>query len=136
MLIPKKHSEIVKQLANELSLDEELVQDVTSFYWKNIRQNVSNLTHERITIRGLGDFRIKRKKVQELLDKYNSMLSKFNCSNYRYMKTYEEMKNMVDDLNHVKDSYDKDMQRLIEHKRKRKEDESKISKIQDNQSME
>jgi hypothetical protein len=42
MLLPKKPTEFYKKTAEENNVSEELVADLISFYWKEIRRVMSN----------------------------------------------------------------------------------------------
>lgn len=62
---PKKAKEFIPDVAKELGLSESLVQDVTSYYWQEIRKNLSSLSHSRIHITNLGDFTVKHWKIDD-----------------------------------------------------------------------
>ena len=70
---PKKSKEIIPIVAESLNLSEQMVSDVSSFYWSEIRKSLSSLKHARIHVTNLGDFTIKHWKLDDKI----SMLEKF-----------------------------------------------------------
>ena len=77
MLRPKKAKEFVDDVANITGLSKEVVENVISFYYRELRTNLSNLSHFRIHITNLGDFVIKHWKIDDKID----MLQKFEEKN-------------------------------------------------------
>lgn len=72
---PKKARELIPEVANQMELSPELVGDITSFYWQEIRKNLSALSHQRIHVSGLGDFTIKDWKIDEKIERVESFES-------------------------------------------------------------
>lgn len=74
---PRKAKELIPVTARILDVSEELVNDVISYYWQEIRKSMSSLKHNRIHITNLGDFIIKEWKIDGKID----MLEKWEESN-------------------------------------------------------
>jgi nucleoid DNA-binding protein len=72
-LRPKKAKEFINDVASEVKLSKEVVESVISFYYRELRQNLSCLSHSRVHVTNLGDFIIKHWKVDDKID----MLQKF-----------------------------------------------------------
>lgn len=62
---PRKAKTLIGDTASELSLPEELVTDIVTFYWEEIRKSLSGLKHTRVHVTNLGDFTIKHWKIDE-----------------------------------------------------------------------
>jgi hypothetical protein len=77
-LKPKKSKELIPNVAKDLGVSEQMVSDVTSFYWHEIRKSLSSLKHARVHVTNLGDFTIKHWKLDDKID----MLEKFK-ENFR-----------------------------------------------------
>ena len=75
---PKKSKELIPNVAKDLGVSEQMVSDVTSFYWHEIRKSLSSLKHARVHVTNLGDFTIKHWKLDDKID----MLEKFK-ENFR-----------------------------------------------------
>ena len=62
---PLKSKELIPEAAQLTQLPEYVVKDIITYYWENIRKNLSSLKHPRVHITNLGDFTFKYWKVDE-----------------------------------------------------------------------
>lgn len=74
-MIPKKPKVIYKELAEETGRDEQLIEDLMSYYYRKIRMHMSDLKYPRIHIDGLGQFVVKPKTVEKLINKYTKVIA-------------------------------------------------------------
>ena len=81
-MIPKKARKFYKQTAEDLDIQESLVEDFIEFYYKNIRHSLSNLVHPRINIEGLGHFTVKPSWVRRSIDRISRSLDKHDTSTF------------------------------------------------------
>lgn len=91
-MIPKKPQIIIKQVAEEMDLPESMIDEVVSFYYKEVRKNLSSLEHIKLNLPGLGDFIVHRKSVERLAKKYEILKKRYNMDtfgNYHNMKQAE-----------------------------------------------
>jgi nucleoid DNA-binding protein len=91
-MIPKKPALIVKQVAEDMDIPISTVDDIISFYYKEVRKTLSSLEHLRIDLPGLGNFVIKKKSVDRLAKKYRILMEKYDnqtFSNYHNKKSAE-----------------------------------------------
>ena len=91
-MIPKKPNILYKQVAEDLNVSETLVDNFMTFYYKEIRKNLTELNHIRINLDGLGIMSIKPRLVTALLDKYHNSIETLNTdtiANYNYKKRIE-----------------------------------------------
>jgi hypothetical protein len=65
LLNPKKAKLYISDVAKELEIPESLVGDVVSYYWQEVRKNLSSLSHSRVHVTNLGDFTIKHWKIDD-----------------------------------------------------------------------
>lgn len=79
---PKKATKYYKQVAEDLNIEESLVEDFIEFYYKNIRYCLSNLIHPRINIDGLGHFVAKPTWVRRSIEKISKGLEKHDTSTF------------------------------------------------------
>jgi hypothetical protein len=77
VLNPKKAKEYISNVALQLSIQEELVEDVINYYWQEVRKSLSGLKHPTIHVTNLGDFTIKHWKIDEKV----KMLEKWEENN-------------------------------------------------------
>lgn len=65
---PKKAKDLIVETAEILNLSEKTIEDITSYYWQEVRKSLSGLKHQRIHLTNLGDFYIKHWKVDEKIN--------------------------------------------------------------------
>jgi nucleoid DNA-binding protein len=91
-MIPKKPEKIIKQVSEDLDLAETMVDDIVSFYYKEVRKTLSNLEHIRVDVVGLGNFVIKKGSVEKMTKKYQNLMNKYDTQtfiNYHNRKSAE-----------------------------------------------
>jgi nucleoid DNA-binding protein len=76
-LRPKKAKEFLEEVSKKVGLSKEVVDSVITFYYRQLRQNLSGLTHNRVHVTNLGDFVVKHWKVDDKID----MLQRFEENN-------------------------------------------------------
>jgi 4-alpha-glucanotransferase len=81
-MIPKKSSLLYKELAEELNCPLELVEDLIQHYYKEIRNNLTNLTHPRINVDGLGQFVARPGLVKKSIQRYKKALDSHDTSTF------------------------------------------------------
>jgi hypothetical protein len=81
-MTPKKATKLYKQLAEELGVDASLVEDLLEDFYKEIRQNLSGLTHPRLNVEGLGHFVARPGAVRKSIPKYQKALENHDTSTF------------------------------------------------------
>lgn len=92
-MVPKKAKDIYKQLAEEQNLSESLIQDVVEYYYKAVKQNMTDIAHPRIDVAGLGHFIVKISTVERGIEKTEKVLKVQDESTFRgyhFKKVLEE----------------------------------------------
>jgi nucleoid DNA-binding protein len=73
-LVPKKATELFKPVAEQTGANENLVQDLVSFYWTELRKTIVDLKAPNINISQLGTFKVKPWRVTKVITKYTEMI--------------------------------------------------------------
>lgn len=81
-MIPKKASKLYKQVAEELNVEEALVEDLVEFLYKNVRSSLSNLSHPRINVEGLGHFTVKPSWIRRSIERSKKTLENHDTSTF------------------------------------------------------
>jgi nucleoid DNA-binding protein len=76
-LRPKKSKEFIDGVAKDTSITKDVVESVIAFYYRELRKELSTLSHYRVHVTNLGDFTIKHWKIDDKIDK----LQKFEENN-------------------------------------------------------
>lgn len=82
-MIPKKSKLLYKDVCEEMNVSEHLVDSLIDFYYKELKNTLTNLKHPRINVEGLGQFIIRKNLVIKSIPKYNKMLENHDTSTFR-----------------------------------------------------
>lgn len=91
-MTPKKPKEIVRIVSEDLDISQELVDDLSTFYYKTLRNKLSNLEDLKYLVTGLGDFLIRNTGVKKTIKKFELMkngMGDATFSNYHNRKLIE-----------------------------------------------
>jgi hypothetical protein len=133
-LKPRKSKDLIPIVAEELGLSQQMVSDVTSFYWQEIRKSLSSLKHARIHVTNLGDFTIKHWKLDDKIEKLETFKENFRQKGLQEIVTRFRTDETLFDLKAIKALMEEEKQRkdfIRLHKTKSNE-----SKKEHNQDME
>jgi nucleoid DNA-binding protein len=117
-MVPTKATNLIKPVADELDISEEMLDDMVTFYYNNLRKTLSGLKGLKIDVPGLGHFLIRQKRVEGGIAKINKTLESTDedsFNSYHYKKLQEEKLKL---LLSIKDKID---EFLIERKQFRDE---------------
>ena len=81
-MIPKKASNLYKQVAEELSVNATLVEDLIECFYKDVRENLTHLKHPRLNVEGLGHFAVKPGTVRKAIPRYQKSLENHDTSTF------------------------------------------------------
>lgn len=120
-MIPKKSSKLYKEIAEELQIDESLVEDFIEFYYKAIRDQMTMLKHPRINVDGLGHFVVKPIMVQQTIPKIEKALESHDTSTFNayFNKKGKEVK--LEQLKELQKKLESEAERKLNHQKRKDE---------------
>jgi hypothetical protein len=101
-MIPKKPIVLYKQVAEDLNQPESLVDTFMTFYYKEVRKLLSDLSYTKINIDGLGQMVVKERTIDGLINKYNARVNKATTNTF---SNYFDKKNLevkLEKMNRIK----------------------------------
>lgn len=122
-MIPKKTNELYKSVAEDLNIEESLVEDLVDFMYKNLRKNLSNLSHPRINLDGLGHFAVKTKAVNKSIERITTSLLNHDTYTFSAYFNKKTLENKLASL--IKLEAEITQQQLKKDQFKKKKDETK-----------
>lgn len=134
-MVPKKSKEILEKVIKENSLDKSFTEDAVSFYWSELRRNLTELRHHSITVRKLGIFTIKYWKIDEFVASYKKHLEKGDALTWKEATYRKTMEKQYNNFLKIREVVDKEFDRKRKKKEDRKEYESAKTmgeQVQDN----
>ena len=69
-MLPKNSKHFIQPTAEQLDCDPELVNDAISFFYKDVRKNLVDMSSSNIQIENLGSFKAKKNELPKLVTKY------------------------------------------------------------------
>lgn len=90
---PKKSTKLYKVVAEDLNISESLVENLVELYYKDLRNCMSQLSHTRLNVTGLGHFYAKSQKIKKDIISIGSILKTHDVSTFKAYfnkKNYEE----------------------------------------------
>jgi nucleoid DNA-binding protein len=117
-MIPKKYREFKKNIAKELGVHENLVDDFIAFYYRKVRTSLSCLDYPKVFVEGLGTFTVRKKKAEKKISKYKDILGNVQKQTYKGFAKSVEIKKTIYELENVVNIYNE----LLEERKKFRED--------------
>lgn len=134
-MIPKKHKDILKSVVEENGFDKGFAEDAVSFFWSEVRKNLSDLSYHTISVSRFGLFTIKYWKIDEFIESYAKFLEKAETMSFKEMRYKVAMEKQYNSFLEMKKKYDAEMGRKEDKKKIRQEYEHTKTmgeQIQDN----
>ena len=120
-MVPKKPNILYKEIAEENDISENLVDALIGFYYKDVRKELSGLTHTRVNIDGLGQFVVKARTVDALILKCERIIAK--TDNYKFSSYFNKkrLESKLEDLRTIKVKLDADKEKKQEFLKEKNE---------------
>jgi nucleoid DNA-binding protein len=107
-MIPKKSKLLYKDVSEEMNVSENLVDSLIDFYYKELKNTLTNLQHPTINVEGLGQFVIRKNLVTKSIPKYNKMLENHDTSTFRAYYNKKAIEERVQLLEKMSDMINQD----------------------------
>lgn len=117
-MIPKKPQKLIKQVAEEFDLPQSTIDNIISFYYKEIRKNLSSLEQTKINLVGLGDFIIMQNGVKRLINRHTALSKTYNADTFKNYHNLKVSEGKLEKLTYAKKKIDE----YLESKKKFKDE--------------
>jgi hypothetical protein len=134
-LIPRKPKEILEKVVKENGFDESFTNDAVSFFWTELRKNLSEMAEPSITVSKLGIFTVKHWKIDEFVDAFKNGLDNADAMTWQQATYRKAMEKQHENFLRLKDKIESEFDRKNQKKKTREEYESAKTmgeQIQDN----
>ena len=95
---PKSHKYFFEDVAKEIDIHKDVVDDLITFDYNKVRKNLSDLTDTHINVAGLGTFTIRKKKLEQSIKRNKDIIGNLRKGNYKdyekYLPIHEKVKKM------------------------------------------
>lgn len=126
-MIPKKANKFYKETAEDLNIEESLVEDIVEFFYKEVRTTLSNLSHPRINVEGLGHFVAKSSLIKKAIPRYIKSLQTHDTSTFSAYFNKKKIEQKVELLIKLDQQINIEAERKETFKKKKDEEYIKIN---------
>ncbi len=119
-MLPKSSKHYIQPTSEELNLDAQLVEDVVSFYYNQLRKSLSDIYYFNITVENLGTFKLKRKELSKLTEKYTKQLSMLTKDTDNQKLLRQEMHRKLENIERIQKLLNLEQERKIKHDERKK----------------
>jgi len=123
-MIPKKATKLYTQVADELGVNATLVEDLIECFYKDVRQNLTSLTHPRLNVEGLGHFVVKPGTVRKAIPRYQKSLENHDTSTFGAYYNKKMIEGKLEALIDIEKKISQQEDKKEQYKQKRNEDKS------------
>ena len=100
---PKSHKFFFEEVAKEIGVHKDVVDDLITFYYNKVRKNLSDFTDTHINVAGLGTFILRKKRLEKNIKKNKDIIGNLEKMTYKgydkYVPVKNKLKQMEDALN-------------------------------------
>jgi Ribonuclease G/E len=122
---PKKSTKLYKVFSEETGTEENLVESLLEFYYKEIRSCLTNLVHPRINVEGLGHIIAKTTVVSKSIEKIKKVLDNHDVSTFNAYHHKKSMEIKLDKLISLQSIIESEKHRKQKFKNKDNESSTK-----------
>lgn len=115
-MTPIKAKTLIKEVAKETQFSEKDCDKVITYFYKYIRENLSNLRHKKIEIDNFGSFYVKERTLKDQKTTYEQILRHLEKKedSYRKERIIDGVSSELERVNKIQDLYKKDRERRKE----------------------
>lgn len=120
-MIPKKSSNLYKEVSEELGLNESLIEDCIEFYYKTLRQQMVDLKELRLNVDGLGHFVVKPMLVKQTIPRLEKALETHDTSTFNAYFNKKGKETKLDQLRKLQKKLNFEEERKLNHQKRKDE---------------
>ena len=106
---PKSHKAFRENIAKEVGVHPQVVEDFITFYYAKVRKKLSELEFPRIYLQGLGTFELRKSKLEKAIMKNKSLLGNIAKRTYNGYAKSEDINKDVKYMEAALDQMHKDL---------------------------
>lgn len=92
---PKKYKEFYADIAQECNAHIDLVNDLVSFFYGRVRNNLTNLEHSKLYIPNLGTFSIRKNRLIKKIKRNKDILGNLEKMTYKGYQKHIPIKEKI-----------------------------------------
>jgi len=125
---PKKSRILYQELSEQHDISKNLVETLVEFYYKNVKNLLTELHHPRINITGLGLFTARKKGINKAIPRFKKYLENHDTSTYSAYYNKKVLEERLDFLKSIKEQIEDEEKRKKEFLIKKNEFKKNMDK--------
>jgi|TARA_E500000305_G_C3977913_1_gene215303 nucleoid DNA-binding protein len=119
-LKPKSHKYFFDDVAKEVDVHKDVVEDMISFYYSKVRKSLSNLDDTHVNVTGLGTFILRKKRLEKNIKKNKDIIGNLQKMTYKGYDKYVPVKNKLKQMESALELLNKKIQQKKDFKNETK----------------
>lgn len=116
---PKNHKVFKKEIADEVGVHENVVDDFVAFYYSKVRKALSSLEHPSILVDGLGTFKIRKARLEKSIKSSKSKLGDLCNNTYKGYERKVALEDKISKMEILMDNINENIEKKKQFKNKR-----------------
>tara|TARA_R100000781_G_scaffold103529_1_gene67156 strand:+ start:182 stop:541 length:360 start_codon:yes stop_codon:yes gene_type:complete len=97
-LKPKSHKAFFEEVAKEIGVHKDVVDDLVTFYYSKVRKSLSELEDTHISVANLGTFILRKSKLEKAIKRQKDILGNLEKMTYKGYDKYVPVKEKIKSL--------------------------------------
>ena len=93
---PKKYKDFYNDIAKECNAHPDLVNDLVSFFYSRVRNNLSNLENSKLYLPNLGTFSIRKNRLIKKIKRHKDILGNLEKMTYKGYQKHVPIKEKIE----------------------------------------
>ncbi len=94
----KDPKDFYEDIANEVQVHKDVVNDLITFFYAKFRRNLSELKAPKMNLPGLGTFSIRKTKLEKAIKRNKDILGNLEKMTYKGYEKYIPVKNKIKEM--------------------------------------
>ena len=95
---PKSHKAFFEEVAKEIGVHKDVVDDLVTFYYSKVRKSLSELEDTHISVANLGTFILRKSKLEKAIKRQKDILGNLEKMTYKGYDKYVPVKNKLKEM--------------------------------------
>ena len=92
---PRNHKSFFEDVANEIGVHKDVVDDIITFYYAKVRKSLSDLEDTHVNIASLGTFTLRKSRLEKAIKRNKDILGNLEKMTYKGYEKYIPVKNKI-----------------------------------------
>lgn len=92
---PKNHKYFYEDVAKEVGVHKDVVDNLVAFYYGKVRKSLSDLKDTHINIASLGTFTLRKSRLEKAIKRNKDILGNLEKMTYKGYEKYVPVKNKI-----------------------------------------